>query len=104
MTSAAEGALARSCLGGERISAEAASYHMWITLDRSIRPEALCMDLLKENILVSPAHHFAVPGCPVPNAIRTGLGGVESRSELEAALQVISGQLSPQTMTLGAIA
>lgn len=100
---AARMAVARKCLG-ERVPSASAAYHVWITIDRSIRPEALCMELIKENILISPAHHFAVPGCALPNAIRIGLGSVESRSELEAALQVISAQLSPQTLTLGAIA
>lgn len=97
-------ALARHCLGQHVSADQAAAYHLWITVDRSIRPEALCIDLLKENILVSPAHHFAVPGSPIPNAIRIGLGGVESLSELETALRVIAEQLSPQGMTLGAIA
>src|SRR5690606_9407508 len=100
---AARMAVARKYLG-ERVPSASAAYHVWITIDRSIRPEALCMELIKENILISPAHHFAVPGCALPNAIRIGLGSVESRSELEAALQVISAQLSPQTLTLGAIA
>ena len=79
------------------------SYHAWVALDRSIRPEELCVQLLKAGIMVSPAHHFAVPGSSIPNAIRIGLGGVEARGELEDALRTVAGYLAPQTMTLGAI-
>lgn len=89
---------------GRHVAGEGPSYHAWIELDRSIRPEELCVQLLKAGIMVSPAHHFAVPGSPVPNAIRIGLGGVEARAELEDCLRVVASHLAPQTMTLGAIA
>jgi DNA-binding transcriptional MocR family regulator len=95
--------IVRRCFGDDAVCA-GPSYHAWLTLDRSIRPEELCVQLLKAGVMVSPAHHFAVPGSAIPNAIRIGLGGVESRLDLEDALQVVAGQLAPQTMTLGAIA
>ena len=95
--------IVRRCFGVHAVSA-GPSYHAWIGLDRSIRPEELCVQLLKAGVMVSPAHHFAVPGSAIPNAIRIGLGGIESRLDLEEALQIVAGHLAPQTMPLGAIA
>ncbi|HYI29599.1 MAG TPA: PLP-dependent aminotransferase family protein [Bradyrhizobium sp.] len=100
---AARMALVHTYLGKHAVS-DGPSYHAWIELDRSIRPEELCVQLLKAGIMVSPAHHFAVPGSPVPNAIRIGLGGVEARVELEDCLRVVGSYLAPQTRMLGAIA
>jgi hypothetical protein len=59
--------------------------------------------LLKENILVSPADHFAVPGRRSPNAIRIGLGGVAARADLEAALRIVGVRITAPGKTLGAI-
>jgi DNA-binding transcriptional MocR family regulator len=95
--------IVRRCFGDHAVCA-GPSYHAWLTLDRSIRPEELCVQLLNAGVMVSPAHHFAVPGSAVPNAIRLGLGGVESRVELEGALDIVARHLTPQRMTLGAIA
>ncbi|WP_046866751.1 PLP-dependent aminotransferase family protein [Microvirga massiliensis] len=95
--------LARRHLG-RRVLAEAPAYHVWIPVDRSMRAEELCVDLLKESVIVSPAHHFAVPGGPVPNAIRISLGSVEDRAELETALALVAERLIPQAMVVGAIA
>jgi DNA-binding transcriptional MocR family regulator len=95
--------IVRRCFGDHAVG-EGPSYHTWITLDRSIRPEEWCVQLLKAGVMVSPAHHFAVPGSAIPNAIRIGLGGIESRLALEEALQIVVAYLAPQTMPLGAIA
>lgn len=95
--------IVRRCFGDHAVGI-GPSYHAWIGLDRSIRPEEVCVQLLKAGVMVSPAHHFAVPESAIPNAIRIGLGGVESRLELEDALHLVARHLAPQTMTLGAIA
>ena len=63
--------MVRPCFGGHAVC-EGPSYHAWIELDRSIRAEELCVRLLRAGVMVSPAHHFAVPGSAIPNAIRIG--------------------------------
>jgi DNA-binding transcriptional MocR family regulator len=94
-------AIARRHLGS-RIAADAGpAFHVWVALERAAR--AVELDLLKENILVSPADHFAVPGRRSPNAIRIGLGGVAARADLEAALRIVGARITAPGKTLGAI-
>jgi hypothetical protein len=95
-------ALARRHLGPRIADDAGPAFHVWVALERPAR--AVELELLKANIMVSPADHFAVPGGRSLDAIRIGLGGVASRSELDAALAVVGASLTAPGKALGAIA
>lgn len=98
-------ALARRILGDTVAPATApASYHIWLPLTPALRADEVAAELQRAGILVSPAHHFAIAGAAVPNAIRLSLGTLADRAVLEQALREAARHLEGTQMAVGAIA
>lgn len=81
-----------------------ASYHAWLRLAAPLRAEAICAELLRWGIVVSPASHFAIPGSAPANAMRISLGTLADRGELAHALNEVASRLSGEGIRIGAIA
>lgn len=98
-------ALARKILGRTMAHQDdRPSYHAWVAVERDLRVEELAAELQRAGILVSPAHHFAIPGAAVPSAIRLSLGAARDRPALDLALREVARHLVGAPMSIGAIA
>ncbi len=82
--------LAREVLRDLRYESHPESYFLWLHLPGPWSAAEFAVELRRHGVAVTPASAFAVPGSPVPNAVRVCLGAAESRELLRRGLEVIA--------------
>jgi DNA-binding transcriptional MocR family regulator len=80
-------ALVAERLGRHAPRPEPRAHHAWIPLPYGWRSEELAAAASERGLTVFPAELFAMPGAPVPRAIRASLGLVRERAELARGLE-----------------
>lgn len=80
-------ALAREVLGAIKTISHPSSYFIWLPLAEDARADRIAMDLMREQVSVSPAEPFAITA-HVPHAIRLALGSVDRVSLRQALVKV----------------
>ncbi|AOZ09728.1 PLP-dependent aminotransferase family protein [Cupriavidus malaysiensis] len=81
-------ALVTEILGHLKPLRHPASYFAWLPMPEEVRADALCKALIREQVLVSPAHPYSTSK-HVPHAIRLALASV-SREALRQSLQTVA--------------
>jgi DNA-binding transcriptional MocR family regulator len=84
---AARHALVAEKLGRHAPAPTPRAHQAWIPLPYGWRSEELAAAASERGVTVFPAELFAMPGAPVPRAVRASLGLVRERAELARGLE-----------------
>lgn len=85
-------ALVTEILGHLKPVRHPASYFVWLPMPEEVRADAVSKALMREQILVSPAHPYATSK-HIPHAIRLALGSVDGgtlRQSLQTVAQAVA--------------